>query len=403
MSVVRESFAPPVGRRPLLARVALPLLVRAFSGLEGGTLEARLPDGSVRRFGQGPVVRLDIHDERLFARIASHGAVGFGESYQAAEWASDDLVPFLELLFLNATRGRERHPRLTKIVQARPRANRRQGILAARRNIAAHYDLGNDLFRLMLDETMTYSCAIFEEADEPLEDAQRRKLRRVCEKLELEPGDRVLEIGCGWGSFALVAAGEYGAHVTGLTLSAEQASFARERVAAAGLEERVSIVEEDYRAHRGSYDKVASIEMIEAIGEKQFTTYFGAIDRFLATDGKACVQAILIPDERWPRYRKTPDWIERHVFPGCLIPSLAALTGAMAHSSRLTIAGVEEIGQHYAETLRRWRERFHEAHAEVRALGYDARFVRTWDFYLAVCEAGFRTRWLRDSQLVLTR
>ena len=403
MSATPEILVSARPRRPALARIALPLLVRAFNGLEGGTLEARLPDGSVRRFGQGPTVRLDIRDERLFARIASHGAVGLGESYQAAEWASEDLVPLLELLFRNATVGRERHPRLTKIVQARPRANRRQGLLAARRNIAAHYDLGNDLFRLMLDETMTYSCAIFDDPDEPLADAQRRKLRRVCEKLELAPGDRVLEIGCGWGSFALVAAGEYGAHVTGLTLSAEQASFARERIAAAGLEGRISIVEEDYRAHRGSYDKLASIEMIEAIGEKQFTTYFRAIDRFLVPDGRACVQAILIPDERWPRYRKTPDWIERHVFPGCLIPSLAALTGAMAHSSRLTIAGAEEIGHHYAETLRRWRERFNAAHADVRALGYDERFVRTWDFYLAVCEAGFRTRWLRDSQLVLTR
>ncbi len=403
MSAREESLAPRVARRPVLARIAFPLLERAFGGLEGGTLEAQLPDGSVRRFGEGPAVPLDIRDERLFARIASRGSVGLGESYQAAEWASDDLVALIELLLENASHGRDRHPRLAKVVQARPRANRRQGLLAARRNIAAHYDLGNGLFRLMLDETMTYSCAIFERPDEPLEDAQHRKLRRVCEKLELRPGDRVLEIGCGWGSFALVAAGEYGAHVTGLTLSAEQASLARERVAEAGLTDRVSIVEEDYRAHRGQYERVASIEMIEAIGEKQFPTFFASIDRFLEPGGRACVQTILIPDERWPRYRTTPDWIERHVFPGCLIPSLAALTGAMSRASRLTVAGAEEIGVHYAETLRRWRERFLASHAEVRALGYDERFVRTWDFYLAVCEAGFRTRWLRDSQLVLTR
>jgi len=220
VSAREESLATRVARRPVLARIAFPLLERAFGGLEGGTLEVRLPDGSVRRFGEGPAVPLEIRDERLFARIASRGSVGLGESYQAAEWASDDLVALIELLLENASRGRERHPRLAKIVQARPRANRRQGLLAARRNIAAHYDLGNDLFRIMLDETMTYSCAIFERPDEPLEDAQRRKLRRVCEKLELRPGDRVLEIGCGWGSFALVAAGEYGAHVTGLTLSA---------------------------------------------------------------------------------------------------------------------------------------------------------------------------------------
>jgi len=403
VSSTGNTIATQAPRRPLLARVAFPIVERVFRGLEGGTLEARLPDGSVRRFGSGSTVRLDVLDDRLFSRVATHGSIGLGEAYQEGWWRSDDLVRFLELLLENAALGRERHPRLSRFLQARPRSNRRQGLLAARRNIAAHYDLGNDLFELMLDPTLTYSCAVFESLDESLEEAQLRKLRRVCEKLELRPGDRVLEIGCGWGSFALVAAGEFGAHVTGLTLSAEQASLARERVAVAGLERRVEILEEDYRVHRGDYDKVASIEMIEAIGEKQFPVFFDAVDRLLVPGGRACVQTILIPDERWPRYRKTPDWIERHVFPGCLIPSLAALTHAMARASRLTVVGVEEIGVNYAETLRRWRERFLAAHAEVRALGYDERFVRTWDFYLAVCEAGFRTRWLRDAQVVLTR
>ena len=403
MSTTGNVLPRTAPRRPLLARVALPVVEQAFAGLEGGTLEARLPDGSVRRFGSGPVVRLDVLDDRLFSRVATHGSVGLGEAYQAGWWRADDLVRFLELLLENAERGRERHPRLTRLLQVRPRANRRQGLLAARRNIAAHYDLGNDLFALMLDPTMTYSCALFASPGDSLEDAQRRKLRRVCEKLGLRPGHRVLEIGCGWGSFALVAAGEFGAQVTGLTLSAEQASLARERAAAAGLGREVVILEEDYRVHRGRYDRVASIEMVEAIGEKQFPVFFEAIDRFLVPGGSACVQSILIPDARWPRYRRTPDWIERHVFPGCLIPSLSALAQAMARRSRLTIAGVEEVGVDYAETLRRWRERFLDNLLEVRALGYDERFVRTWDFYLAVCEAGFRTRWLRDAQLVLTR
>ena len=403
MSTAGNALAPRAQRPPLLARVALPLVERAFQGLEGGTLEATLPDGTVRRFGSGPRVRLDVLDLRLLSRVATHGSVGLGEAYQEGWWRSDDLVRLLELLLENAARGRERHPRLTRLVQARPRSNRRQGLRAARRNIAAHYDLGNELFELMLDSTMTYSCALFERPDEPLADAQLRKLRRVCEKLGLRPGDRVLEIGCGWGSFALVAAGEFGAHVTGLTLSAEQARLARERVAAMGLDGRVRILEEDYRVHEGRYDRVASIEMIEAIGERQFPVFFAALDRLLAPGGRACVQTILIPDERWLRYRATPDWIERHVFPGCLIPSLAALTAAMSRSSRLTVAGLEEIGTHYAETLRRWRASFLSGLAEVRRLGYDERFVRTWDFYLAVCEAGFRTRWLRDAQVVLTR
>jgi cyclopropane-fatty-acyl-phospholipid synthase len=251
----------------------------------------------------------------------------------------------------------------------------------------------------MLDETMTYSCAVFERPDDTLADAQRRKYERICQKLQLAPGDRVLEIGCGWGGFAAFAAREYGCSVTGLTISAEQAALARERTA--GLD--VRILEEDYRLHEGSYDKIASIEMLEAIGERQFPTYFEAIDRLLERDGLACIQTILIPDDRWERYRKAPDWIEQYVFPGCLIPSLTALTGAMTRSSQLMVHELDEIGSHYAETLCRWRRSFTENIDEVRELGYDERFERTWIFYLAFCEAAFRTRALRDVQLTLTR
>jgi cyclopropane-fatty-acyl-phospholipid synthase len=310
----------------------------------------------------------------------------------------------MELLFRNAETAVERRPRLAKLMNTRPRPGGRQGLLRARRNIRYHYDLGNDLFELMLDETMTYSCAVFEGPDEPLADAQRRKLRRVCEKLELGPDDHLLEIGCGWGSFALTAAGEYGARVTGLTISAAQAKLARERIRAAGLEHLIEIVEQDYRLHRGSYTKIASIEMIEAIGLRQFPVFFAACDRLLAAGGRACIQSIFIPDHRFDRYRRSPDWIERYVFPGCLIPSLAELTRSMASTSRLTVQSVEEIGIDYAETLKRWRTNFHEQLEQVRALGYGgAHFERTWDFYLACCEGGFRSRALRDAQLVLAR
>ncbi len=393
----------PRARGGILERVAVALLARALDGLEEGMLVARLPDGRMRTFGSGPPASIEVASPRLVRRIATRGAIGFGESYQAGEWRSDDLVALLELLYRNLEATTARHPRLARVMKARPRPNRRQGLLRARRHVQYHYDLGNDLFRLMLDETMTYSCAIFERPDEPLADAQRRKLRRVCDRLALTPDDHVLEIGCGWGSFALTAAGEYGARVTGLTLSPAQAALARERVAAAGLGDRVEIVEEDYRAHRGTYSKIASIEMVEAIGERQFPTFFAACDRLLARGGRACVQAILIPDHRFDRYRRSPDWIERYVFPGCLLPSLAALTAAMAKASTLTLAAVEEIGLHYAETLRRWRAALLARTDEVRALGYDDHFVRTWDFYLASCEAGFRTRALRDAQLVFER
>ena len=392
--------APPVTRLPTLERIASAILERALAHLEGGTLEVRLPGSSrVRSFGSGPAVTMAIHDRRFFRRVATRGKLGVGESYTAGEWDSDDLVSLFELLLRNAAAAAGRHSRVRRLLEARPRLNTRNGFLRARQNIAYHYDLGNDLFQLMLDETMTYSCAVFERPDDRLADAQQRKYQLICSKLQLEPGDRVLEIGCGWGGFAAFAAREHGCSVTGLTISAEQARLARARTA--GLD--VRILEEDYRSHEGSYTKVASIEMLEAIGERQFPTYFEAIDRLLEPGGLACIQTILIPDDRWDRYRKAPDWIEQYVFPGCLIPSLTALTHAMTRSSRLMVHEVDEIGSHYAETLRRWRTTFLENIGEVRRLGYDERFERTWNFYLAFCEAAFRTRALRNVQLTLTR
>jgi cyclopropane-fatty-acyl-phospholipid synthase len=385
------------------ARVARACLERALPHIEDGTLEVRLPDGTERRFGSGPPVAIAIESARLFRRLATRGKVGLGESYQAGEWRSDDLVAFFELLLRNADAAAARHPRLVRALSLRPSLRARNGLRRARRNIAYHYDLGNDLFGLFLDETMTYSCAVFERHDEPLADAQTRKYERICEKLRLGPDDTLLEIGCGWGGFATHAARRHGARVTALTISPSQAALARRRIRAAGLADRIEIVEQDYREHSGRYTKLASIETLEAIGERQFPTFFASCDRLLERHGIACIQTILVPDQRWNRYRKTPDWIERYLFPGCLIPSITALTKSMTAASRLTIHDVEEIGHHYAETLRRWRELFHLRLEDVRRLGYDERFVRTWDFYLAYCEAAFRTRSLRDVQLVLTR
>jgi cyclopropane-fatty-acyl-phospholipid synthase len=398
----RALRAEPEVRLPALGKVALAVLERVMPGLEGGALLVRLPDGSTRRFGSGKEIELRIHSSHFFRRLATRAKLSLGESYTAGEWDASDLVAFFELLLRNAEAARERHSLVRRVLEARPRTNRRTGFLRARRNIQYHYDLGNDLFELFLDETMTYSCAVFEREDDALEDAQRRKLRRVCQKLELGPDDHVLEIGCGWGSFATVAAGEFGARVTGITISPSQAELARARLAGTGLADRVEIVERDYREVEGRFTKIASIEMLEAIGEKQFETYFQACDRLLAPGGRACIQTILVPDARWDRYRKTPDWIARYVFPGCLIPSLASLTQALK-GTRLHLVHAEEIGGNYAETLRRWRTRFHERRAEVAQLGYDERFRRTWDFYLAYCEAAFRTRSLRDAQLVLER
>ena len=404
MSVAERTLRPaPKARAPLVDRAAVAILERELAHLEGGSLDVTLPDGTRRTFGAGDPVSLVIKDRALFRRLATRGKVGLGESYTAGDWDTDDLVGLFELLLRNSESAASRNGAIRRLLAARPRPNRRNGLLRARRNISYHYDLGNELFALMLDETMTYSCGVFERPGATLAQAQRAKLQRVCDKLQLGPDDHVLEIGCGWGGFALHAAATTGCRVTALTISAEQAKLARERVRAAGLTDRIAVVEEDYREHDGRYTKVASIEMLEAIGENQFGTYFATIDRVLERDGIACVQTILIPDDRWDRYRKTPDWIEQYVFPGCLIPSLTALTRSATESSRLTVLEIHEIGPHYAETLRHWRANFHERIDEVRALGYDRTFERTWDFYLAFCEAGFRLRALRDVQLVLSR
>jgi len=390
---------PVAARGRVFERTAVAVLERALDDLEGGTLEVELPGGGTRRFGNGAPVRLEIHDAAFFRRLATRGKLGLGESYTAGEWDADDLVAFFELLLRNADAAATRHPRLRRVIELRPRLHRRNGFARARRNIAYHYDLGNELFEVMLDETMTYSCAFFERPEMALAEAQRAKFQRLCDSLVLGPEDHVLEIGCGWGGFARYAAERYGCRVTGITISHEQATFARQR--ARGLP--VEILEQDYRTVEGRFTKVVSIEMIEAIGADQFGAFFATIDRVLASGGRAAVQTILVPEQRWARYRRTPDWIERYVFPGCLIPSLAVLTHAAARHSRLGVYGVAEIGEHYAETLRRWRANVHERIDDVRRLGYDRRFERTWDFYLAFCEAGFRLRALRDAQLLLAR
>jgi cyclopropane-fatty-acyl-phospholipid synthase len=390
----------PTGRR-FGSRLAESAALRALDRLDYGAIELRLPGGHVHRAGTGSPIVVNVTSNDLFRRIARSPGLGFGESYAAGEWSTDDLPGFIALVVRNLETWRA-GSRLARLDRHRPHIARRQGLRKARANIQYHYDLGNDLYRLFLDESMTYSCAQWEQGD-TLEQAQERKLRAICEKLRLHAGDHVLEIGCGWGSFALMAAGEYGARVTGVTLSQQQFELARERVAAAGLAGRVEIRLQDYRTLEGRFSKIASIEMLEAIGHAQYPTYFAACDRLLAPGGLAAIQVIGMPDQRFERYRRKEDWIQRYIFPGSLLPSLEALQTAMSRSSTLMVVGLAEIGPDYADTLAAWRDRFFANLRAVRALGFDDRFVRTWDFYLASCEALFRTRAIRDMQLVLGR
>jgi cyclopropane-fatty-acyl-phospholipid synthase len=380
---------------------------RALERLQGGTLVLRYPDGRGRTFGDGngPVATLAVRDPGAFwEAVARRPRVALGEAYVDGVWDSDDLVALFTLLgrAVERTSHQPAVRALHRLQALRPDRAQRQSLDAAPGNLRAHYDLGNDLFALMLDPTMTYSCAYWERPDMTLEEAQLAKLRTVCRKLRLGPSDRVLEIGCGWGSLAIVAAREHGSRVTGLTLSPSQAQLARDRVREAGVEHLVEIREQDYRLVDETFTRVASIEMLEAIGHAELGTFCTTLDRLLEPGGAAVVQTIAVPDERYERYRRGTDWIREHVFPGALLPSVESIARALART-RLMITGLEEIGIGYAATLRAWRENVERHRARLGELGYDDRFVRLWTFYLAYCEAGFEIRALRDVQLVLTR
>lgn len=383
------------------------LVFRALEAVTGGTLVLRYPDGRGRRFGDGagPEIVVDLaRPDVVWEKLGRRTRVGLGESYVDGDWDCADLTALFSLLGRSLHRA-QHHPlrqQLQQLQALRPDVSRRQTFDRARDNIYAHYDLGNDLFRLMLDPTMSYSCAYWEHDAMTLEQAQVAKLDRICDKLRLSDDDHVLEIGCGWGGFAIHAARVHGCRVTGLTISPSQAELARERVAEAGLSDRVEIVERDYRLVEGSFSRIASIEMFEAIGLAEYETFFGTVDRLLAPDGVAVLQTIGIPDERFERYRRAPDWIQQYIFPGSLLPSLEAIARAVA-TTHLMVVGLEEIGIGYARTLREWRENVWANVDAVRALGYDERFLRVWTYYLSYCEAAFAIRSLRDVQLVLSR
>lgn len=320
-------------------------------------------------------------------------------------WSSPDLVAVLELGALNRriaglSGGWWRLPvRLARTVTHRTRRNTRRG---SRRNVAAHYDLGNDLYRLFLDETMTYSGAVFESPDQSLADAQRAKYRIMAQRAGLTGGEHVLEIGTGWGGFALYAAGELGCRVSTITLSAEQAALARQRIAAAGLEGHVTVSLQDYRAVRGTFDTIVSIEMIEAVGAEYHATFFETCDRVLAPSGRMSLQAITFGEADYQAQLRGVNWIQQYIFPGGVLPSIGAIERAL-EGTRLRISDVSDIGPQYATTLHAWRHRFLGQLDAVRALGYDGRFVRMWEYYLAISEAGFRTGVTQNLQIALQR
>jgi cyclopropane-fatty-acyl-phospholipid synthase len=381
-----------------------------LAGLAHGQIT--LVDGaSHRRYGQRTAlcplsVTLHVHDPRFYSDIAFGGSIGAGEAYMQDYWSVNDLTALVRILLQNrdVLDGMETGlARLTVPLQKALHWLNRNTRDGSRRNIAAHYDLGNEFFALFLDSTMMYSSAIFTRPTMSLEAAQPARLDHICRKLDLTSRDHLLEIGTGWGGMAIYAAQHYGCRVTTTTISQEQFKLASERVRAAGLEDRVTVLLKDYRDLEGSYDKLVSIEMIEAVGHDFYDTYFGTCSALLKPDGLMLLQAITIADQRYDAARKSVDFIQRYIFPGSCIPSVTAMNDSITRASDLKLAHLEDIGPHYATTLRLWRENFFRNIEAVRALGYPESFIRMWEFYLCYCEGGFEERALGDVHMLLAK
>ncbi len=397
-------------RAGFLVRLARRMLHARLARLGWGRVVLRDEEGQ-QGFGPEPVpgaphVTVEVRDPGVYLDLALRGSVGAGEAYVRGAWSCDDLVGLVRILVRNreVLQGLERGLARAGAAALRwyhaRRDNTRDG---SRANIAAHYDLGNEFYRLWLDPTLMYSCAIFARPGLSLEEAQLARLERICRKLELAPGQHLLEIGSGWGGMAEYAAREHGCRVTTTTISRAQYEFTRERIARAGLAGRVEVLCEDYRDLAGRYDKLVSLEMIEAVGERWFDAFFRKCSELLVPEGAMLLQAITIRDQHYEEALRSVDFIQRHVFPGSCIPSLGACAERIARCTDFNLFHLEDIGPHYARTLHEWRRNFLARVDEVKALGHSDEFVRLWEFYLAYCEGGFEERALGDVQMLLTK
>ena len=397
----------------LLQRLGKKLFLRALGQLQHGELTLLVPaTGERHTFGRPTAdcdlrVTLEVLHPQTFADAAFGGTVGGGEAYIRGLWRTSDLTALVRLFVINRTAMESVEG--AAAVAAEPLRRvlhwlNRNSAEGSRRNIAAHYDLGNDLFALFLDETMAYSCAVFEHENATLQEAQVAKFERICRKLRLGPNDHLVEIGTGWGGLALHAAQRHGCRVTTTTISREQHDWTRQKLEAAGLLQtcQVTLLLEDYRDLAGRYDKLVSVEMIEAVGHQYLDTYTAKCSSLLKPDGAMLLQAITIQDQIYEQALKSVDFIQRFIFPGSFIPSVTAITDSVCRATDMKVFHLEDIGPHYATTLLRWRENFMSRLAEVRALGYPESFIRMWEFYLCYCEGGFRERQIGDVHMLLT-
>jgi cyclopropane-fatty-acyl-phospholipid synthase len=388
---------------PRLAKIAFAYAAR----IRRGTLDVTLPDGRVIRFGgaePGPAAVMTVHSYKFAWRLMKAGDIGIAEAYLRKEWDTPDLTQFLYIFCINHDLISPLFEQKTamRVVQALQHWFKRNTRGQAKRNIFAHYDIGNTFYKSWLDSSMTYSSALFEEGTNDLTAAQQNKYRRLAEALNLQPDQTVLEIGCGWGGFAEFAAKTYGVKVVGLTISQEQREFALKRIFDAGLNERVEIRFQDYRDERGLYERIASIEMIEAVGEQFWPKYFSQLRDRLLPGGLAGIQAITIRDSMFQSYRREVDFIQRYVFPGGMLPSPAVLKSL---GDRFGIPVIKEriFGQDYARTLATWRDNFRQAWPNLKPLGFDERFRRLWEYYLSYCEAGFLSGNIDVRQVIFSK
>lgn len=387
-----------------LAGVARRLVLKQLAALPHGAIRIEEPDGSIVSLGdgsEGGVIQL--RDWRTYSMMMSGGALGAAEAYMEGGWDSPDLVAVIRYFAANIQAMRALEGGLARVSKPALKLlhrHNRNSLQGSRRNIAAHYDLGNDFFALFLDRSMMYSSAVYPRPDAGLEEAATHKLDLVCQRLELKPGMEVLEIGTGWGGLAIHAAKHYGVNVTTTTISREQARYAREEVVAAGLDNRITILEKDYRELEGQYDRVVSIEMIEAVGAEFLPSYFKVLGERLKPEGKLLLQAITVPDQRYDYARKQVDFIKRYIFPGGFLPSVSVMTEHFTRHTELVATELYDIGLDYARTLHHWRERFLATLPRIRELGFDDRFIRMWDYYLCYCEGAFLERAISTVHIV---
>ena len=400
-----DNATPPTG---ILNRLARDLVLKSLAEIRQGHLVFIDRDERLE-FGQPSselTATVRVQHPDFYRRVALGGTIAAGETYMDGLWSCSDLTSLVRIMVQNQGAQQQLEGGLARLTVPLQRLlhrlndNTRSG---SRRNIAAHYDLGNDFYQLFLDPTMAYSCGIFERDDSSLEEASTAKFDRICRKLGLTPGMEVLEIGTGWGGFAIHAAQHYGCRVTTTTISQQQHDLAAERIAAAGLVGRITLLLQDYRDLTGRFDRLVSIEMIEAVGHRHLPTFFQVCAERLTADGAALIQAITMPDHLYDRYLDSPDFINRYIFPGSCCPSLHAITDAVARSTDLRLNHLEDLSPHYARTLWEWRKAFHANLGRVRTMGFDERFIRMWEYYLCYCEGGFAEHFTGVLQVLFSK